>query len=249
MSEPEARGRDLIGVALAWPLAEHLHQSNAFGRGKLALLGYLNKKDRFARFVAHPFEPDKISAWVVGRNSHSESYAATFKVMSDHLIPSDVLDAIAHNHQPQFTLRNIGRAERDDVDPHAPMPLIRVAGRRGESNALLTEVRTARKPSVVPIELWSVRFVGAVRDSFRRLLLEDPWEWRFGAEVRANYPGPSYQYVVDGTHPGDLPDAWWGPETIPTPEVWTPAPSGEQRVERALSLHDVIRRAEHGEEE
>jgi hypothetical protein len=244
----EARGRDLLGVEFAWPLAHRADARARFSRDKLGLLGYLGRKDRFVFFDAYPFEPDTLSAWVVERNSHTETYAASFRVMSDHALPSEVLDAVAHNHQPQFTLRNIGRVERDDVDPDAPMPLERSSGHRTEAAELAAAARSAEIPKVEPVELWSVRFVGTVRDSFRRLLLEDPWEWRFGAEVKANYAGPSYQYVVEGTHPDDLPDAWWGPEPIPVPEEWVQPPAGTERGERALSLHDVIRRAERGEE-
>jgi hypothetical protein len=237
----EATARQLLGVVQAWPLAADVRGRQAFSRGMIPLLTRLRQKERFAFFYPHDFQPDRISEWVVKRNAHTESYAASFKVASDHSLPADVLDAVQHNHQPQFILRNIGRAERGDVDPTAPLPFDRISTDRNSAHDEVAAVRNARMPKVKEIEIWSLRMVNAVRSSFRRILIEDPWEWRYGAEVRANYPGPSYQYVVEGTHPDDLPDAWWGPEMIPIPTVWVKPPAGTEHEERAVSVHDVIR--------
>ena len=237
----EARAWQLLDAPLAWPMAASVHGRSAFSRSMLPMVRSLQRKERFAFFDAHDFQPDRLSAWVVGRNTHTESYAATFKVASDHSLPADVLDAVQHNHQPQFILRNIGRAERGDVDPTAPLPYTLVSTDRNAAHDQVASVRNARLPEVAPIEIWSLRMVNAVRSSFRRLLIEDPWEWRYGAEVRANYPGPSYQYVVEGTHPDDMPDAWWGPALIPIPEVWIKPPPGSEHEEHAVSVHDVIR--------
>lgn len=240
-SRTEATGRQLLDAPLAWPMAQRVVARHAFSRAKLPLVARLQRKERFAFFWPHDFQPDRISEWVVQRTTHNESYAATFKVASDHSLPADVLDAVQHNHQPQFILRNIGRAERGDVDPTAPLPFDRISTDRNAAHDEVAAVRQARLPEVKPIEIWSLRMVNAVRSSFRRLLIEDPWEWRYGAEVRANYPGPSYQYVVEGTHPDDMPDAWWGPEMIPIPTVWVKPPAGTENEERAVSVHDVIR--------
>jgi len=237
----EATGRQLLDAPLAWPMAQRVVVRHAFSRAKLPLVARLRRKERFAFFWPHDFQPDRISAWVVQRTTHNESYAATFKVASNHSLPADVLDAVQHNHQPQFSLRNIGRAERGDVDPSAPLPFDRISTDRNAAHDEVAAVRQARLPEVQPIEIWSLRMVNAVRSSFRRLLIEDPWEWRYGAEVRANYPGPSYQYVVEGTHPDDMPDAWWGPEMIPIPTVWVKPPAGTENEERAVSVHDVVR--------
>lgn len=209
-----------------------------------SLLPSLGRKSAFAVFQAHPFEPDKISAWVVERNSFEETFAAEFRVKNDLDLPGDVLDAVQHNHTPQFTLRNIGRVERNDVDPTDPLPLQREIADRNEAGRILDDARFPRAPEVQPVEIWSLRMMETVRTSFRRLLLEDPWEWRFGAEVKANYNGPAYNYVVEGTHPDDLPEAWWGPELIPVPETWAQPPVGASGTEHAMTLQDVIRRAE-----
>ncbi len=247
MSEPsahredEARGRDLLAVAEAWPLGRRLASSSALSRQVLPLLTWLLRKERFAFFVAHDFQPDRLSAWVVARNEHRETYAATFKVKSDHDLPGDVLDAVKHNHTPQFNLRNIGRLERSDVNPAAPLPFVFADSERRAAREAIDEVRASSIPKVEPIEVWSLRMVTTVRRSLRRLLIEDPWEHRYGAEVRANFAGRAHDFVVEGTHPDDLPDAWWGPAPIPVPTTWAAPPPGAEREERATSLHDVIR--------
>ncbi|MEY3012221.1 MAG: hypothetical protein RIT45_956 [Pseudomonadota bacterium] len=223
----QPKGRELLKDPDAW-----------------ALSPYLARKDRFAVFIAHDFQPDRLSAWVVERNAFEETFSASFRVKNDLDLPGDVLDAVKHNHTPQFTLRNIGRVERNDVDPTDPLPLQRTTRTHSDADQLVTEARNPRAPKVEPVEIWSERMMATVRTSFRRLLMEDPWEWRFGAEVKANFGGPLYNFIVEGTHPDDLPEAWWGPDLIPVPETWAQPPQGSAGTERALTLHDVIRRAE-----
>ncbi len=240
-AEAEATGLQLLAVPEAWPLDRRLAASSALSRQLLPLLTKLLGKERFAFFVPYDFQPDRLSAWVVARNEHRETYAATFKVKSDQDLPGEVLDAVKHNHTPQFNLRNIGRLERNDVNPSAPLPFVFSDSERRAAREAIDEVRESNIPKVEPIEVWSVRMVTTVRRSLRRLLVEDPWEHRYGAEVRANFAGRAHDFVVDGTHPDDLPDAWWGPAPIPVPTVWAAPPAGSEREERATSLHDVIR--------
>lgn len=239
--EGEARGRDLLAVAIAWPLGGHIRRWERWAQRRFHFVDRLDRKSRAACFVPHDFRPDRISAWVVERNKMDASYAATFRVKNDLDLPGDVLDAVKHNHQPQFTLRNIGRAERNDVDPKAPLPLQIVASQQLDAMEEVSAARATRLPKVEPIEIWTSRMVVTLRLSMRRLLMEDPWDQRYGAEIRANFGGRAHEYVVEGTHPDDAPGAWWGPAPIPVPVVWAQPPAGGRGEEHALSLHDVIR--------
>ena len=184
-----------------------------------ALLPWLERKERVAICDPNPPQADKLSEWVASRATFENTYSAEFKVKSDHDIPSKVLDAVQHNHMPQFTLRNIGRAERS-VDLDDPLPFERIAGIGHHDDGLFEEVRAARLPEVEMAQVWSVAYSTRVRAQFRRLLLEDPWELKYGAEVKANHAGPLHKFVVEGTHPDDLPEADWGPQTLQPPDDW-----------------------------
>ena len=246
MERDEAIGSELIGIEMAWPLARHIHQQQEFSTSRGALHDRLARKDRFALIEEHDFRTDRLSEAVEARSRFEETYAADIKVMSDHRIPSEVLDA-HRNATPQFTLRNIGRMEMH-IDTDDPLPMERREGITGRTAHLLEEVRQARVPEVQFAQVWSADFVGRVRDSFRRIFLEDPWTLRFGAEVRANHDGPMYTYIVDGTHPDDLADSPWGPETIDVPAKWVEPPSGTKREDRALTMQDIAGMVERSNE-
>ncbi len=240
----EARGADLLqgpGAAFAWPMGRGLARRRALSEGMLPLDTELEARRAFAVFQPHDFQVDRLSELIDAHTEERQTYAAEFRVMSDHGIPGDVLEAVQHNHYPQFNLRNIGRVEKTDIDPDDPLPMERMAGVSGSAaDDLFEEVRTAELPRAQMVEVWSQRFVHTVRASFRRLLLEDPWEHRFGAEAKANYDGPVYQYVIEGTHPDDLPEAWWGPETIRGPQKRV-VPRGREGEDKATNIYDIIR--------
>lgn len=233
----EAIGIELIGIDMAWPLASHIRDRQRFSTLRGALQDQLARKNRFTIFEAHDFRTDRLSAMVEARAAFEETYAAEIKVMSDHSIPSAVLDA-HRNCTPQFTLRNIGRMELH-VDTDDPLPMERRPGISGNTEELMQQVRDAGIPEVVFAQVWSAAFVGHVGDSFRRLLYEDPWPMRFGAEVLADHDGPMYSYIVEGTHPDDLPDAPWGPETIPVPTQFAEAPPGTRREDGAVTMQHI----------
>lgn len=238
MQRDEAIGKELLGIEFAWPMGQRLRARQRFSTERLHLLDKLDRKDSFCVFQAHPFVFDRLSDLVEKRTSFEETYAVELKVMSDHRIPPDVLEAYK-NPMPQFILRNIGRAERY-VDPDAPLPVERKEGVKGNADDLFEQVRSAEIPAVRMAEIWSVAFNTEVRQSFRRLLMEDPWELRFGAEVRINHAGPQHEYIVAGTHPDDLKGANWGPELIAVPETWAEPPRGTAREDRATTMQDVI---------
>lgn len=246
MERDEAIGSELIGIEMAWPLARHIHHRQQFSTRRGTLHDRLARKDRFALIEAHDFRTDRLSESVEARSRFEETYSADIKVMSDHRIPSEVLDA-HRNATPQFILRNVGRMEMH-IDPDDPLPMARREGITGRTAHLLEEVRDARVPEVQFAQVWSADFVGRVRDSFRRILLEDPWTLRFGAEVRANHDGPMYTYIVEGTHPDDLADAPWGPETIDVPAQWVEPPQGGKREDRALTMQDIAGMVERSNE-
>ena len=109
-----------------------------------------------------------------------------------------------------------------------------------QTQALLDEVRNARLPKLQMAQIWSVEFNTQVRSSLRRLLLEDPWGSRFGAEVRIDHAGPMYKYIVDGTHPDDMPTEQWGPDTfVPQLDGLVPMPVPMQ-VGDALMMHQHL---------
>jgi hypothetical protein len=224
----EARARDLLHQPLAWPLARAIHRQQRFSRAHLPLDTQKRRIDKFYVFVAHDFQPDRLTAWLETHSSFKETYARGFRVKTDNEIPGDVLEAIQHEHMPQFNLRNIGRAERS-VDLDDPLPLQRQKGIGGQLGQELDEVREAHVPKPQMAEVWSVRLMGRVRGSLQRILLEDPWELRLGPDATSGQEGPGYRFVVEGTHPHDLPDAWWGPEPVPLPENRVAAPQGEEQ--------------------
>ena len=244
MERSEAIASELLGVEPAWPLRRRLDAKHGFSTERLPLFDRLMRKERFALFQAYSFEVDRLSGLVDSHIEHTVTYAAEFRVKHDSEIPSAVLEA-QKNPMPQFTLRNIGRMEKY-VDTEEPLPLQRTAGVSGRTEALLDEVRNARLPKVEMAQVWSVSFNTQVRDSLRRLLLEDPWENRFGAEVRIDHAGPMFKYIVDGTHPDDMPTEQWGPETIPVPERWVEPTPGVQREERAMTMRDMVERLKSG---
>ncbi|MCO4761256.1 MAG: hypothetical protein KC502_07115 [Myxococcales bacterium] len=247
----EARGRDLLrgfAAQMAWPLAKDIRGRQAFSRGILPLDSQLERRRSFAVFKAHEFKFDKLSEIVEARTQEQQTYAATFRYMSDHGIPGDVLEAIEHNHYPQFNLRNIGRVEKTDVDPEDRLRMDRKQGVSARAaDDLFEEVRSAEMPEVQFAEVWSERLMKTVRGSFRRLMMEDPWEHRFGAEAKANYDGPVYQFVVEGTHPEDMPGAWFGPEPIRGPAKRI-VPRGQEGADRATNIYDIIKIVSAGSE-
>lgn len=235
----EATGRDLLEVEPAWPMARRLASRQGFSTGRLGLYDRLARKDLFCVFVAHGFQSDRLSDVIEERTRFDETYAATVRVMTDHQLPSDVLEAIQHDHMPQFNLRNIGRAERN-VELDDPLPLER---RSALSRTGFDEVEEARRARIEPprlAEIWTVAYVDRMRRSLRRLLIEDPWEAKYGVEVFADFAGQPWRFIVEGTHPDDQEGNSWGPETIPEPESWQSAPSGTRTMERPALLQDMI---------
>ncbi len=247
----EARAKDLLrgpAANVAWPLNLTIRRRQAFSRGILPLDRELERRRSFVVFEAHDFQFDKLTDLVEARTKAQQTYAATFRAGSDHAIPGDILEAIEHNHYPQFNLRNIGRVEKTDVDPEDRLPMQRQEGVSARAaDGLFEEVRSAKMPELQYADVWSQRMMGTVRDSFRRLLLEDPWEHRFGAEAKANHDGPVYQYVIEGTHPQDMPNSWWGPEPIRGPQNRI-VPRGQEGADRATNIYDMIRVVSAGSE-
>ncbi len=232
----EARGRDLLRQSSAWPLARSIRSKQLFSRERLPLDTARRRVDRFCVFTAHEFQTDRLTTWLATHSTFKETYARGFRVRSDQEIPSDVLEAIAHEHMPQFSLRNIGRAERS-VELSDPLPLERQRGIGGHLGVELDEVRAARAPKPQMAEVWSVRLMGRVRGSLLRLLVEDPWELRLGPEATSGHDGRSHEFMAEGTHPHDLPDAWWGPEPMPMPRTRVGQQPGENAGD---SVDDVL---------
>jgi hypothetical protein len=244
--EEEARAFQLLRVPFAWPLLKRVRKRQRFSTARHPVLDRnLRFERRFVYFQAHDFQPDKLSEAVVARNQFKETYARGMKQGGDSTVPGDVMDAIETNQMPQFSLRNIGRMELD-VDLNDPLPFERTAGVGGEPGAELAEVRTARVPKPEMAQVWSVEFVRRVRASFRRILLEDPWDLRFGHEVWSAADGRKHDFVIEGTHPDDMPGSAWGPALIPVPEEWAEGPPGSVPFERAFTLHDARRVVEAG---
>ena len=92
----------------------------------------------------------------------------------------------------------------------------------------------ALKPAMA--EVWSVRLMGRVRGSLQRILLEDPWELRLGPDATSGQDGPGYQFIAQGTHPHDLPDAWWGPQPVAMAENRIAAPPGEEETADVMAM-------------
>lgn len=235
----EATGRDLLNQPLAWPLARRLRVRQRFSTARLPLVDHSLRIDHFAYFEAHDFQPDKLSEGVAKRNEFEQTYARPMRPKTDNELPGDVLEAIQYNHMPQFNLRNIGRAERS-AEPDDPLPFARAKGLGGDFGVELDQVREAEVPKVQWAQVWSVAFVRRVRNSLRRLVVEDPWEHRFGAEATSVHSGLRHSFVVEGTHPDDMPGSWWGPEPLPAPERWLSPPPGEEPMERPMSMSDTL---------
>jgi hypothetical protein len=215
----ELTGKELRGTLEAWQL-----------------LPWLQRKENVAVCDPTPPETDKLSAILEQRSSFNSTYAATFRVKGDQDIPSKVLEAVQHEHMPQFTLRNIGRAEKH-VDLEDPLPFERKTGIGHSDYGLLNEVRTARLPKPEMAQVWSVDYSQRVRAQFRRLLLEDPWELKYGAEVKANHSGPMHSFIIEGTHPDDALGADWGPETSQPPDDWQGRSIDSD--ENVATFHDI----------
>ncbi|MSP91605.1 MAG: hypothetical protein EXR79_07355 [Myxococcales bacterium] len=231
-------------IMFAWPLAGRVTRRQRFSTARHCVLDR-NIKLATGIFVfrPHEFKPDRLSESVVKRSQFQETYARGFKEGTDSMVPASVMDAIHDNQMPQFTLRNIGRMEMD-VDLTEPLPLQRVRGLGGEPGQELREVRTARIPKPELAQVWTVDFVRRMRASFRRILIEDPWEVRFGVEAWSTHAGPKHDYVVEGVHPDDAPGSQWGPTLTPVPEEWVPAPLGAPKMELPFTVQDARRMVE-----
>jgi len=236
----EAKAADLLRVAMAWPLARRLRLRQRFSTARLRLVDRSQRLDGFAVFVAHDFAIDRMSEGVTARSKFEHSFARPVRPKTDHELPSEVADAVAHDTMPQFTLRNIGRAERN-VDLEDPLPFARTPGLHAGVSGALDEVRTAAVPKPQWAEIWSVAFVKRTRASLRRLLLEDPWELRYGPEATSVHDGIGRTFVVEGTHPDDLPGAQWGPQTIPMPARWMGPPPGEEPMPQPRDIAEEMR--------
>ncbi|MFZ4576994.1 MAG: hypothetical protein ACOYOB_01260 [Myxococcota bacterium] len=235
----EACGRDLLQVPMAWPLSGRIVGRQRFSTRRLPLHDQLSRIDAFAVFVPHDFRADRLSETVQGRSKFEETYARPIRPKTDNELPGDVLEAIQHEHMPQYTLRNIGRYEMA-VDLDDPLPFRREAGLGGSFGVELDEVRNAHIPEPQLAEIWSVAYVRRLRESTRRLVLEDPWEYRFGQEATSVFDGPRQKFIVDGTHPDDLPGADWAPTPIPMPAQWLSPPPGEAPMERPTNLVEEV---------
>ena len=236
----EARAKDLLLQPLAWPLGKRLHSRQRLARALLPLDRRQRRIDTFCIVRQHAFVPDRLTPWLLGHAQFKETYARGFRVKSDQELPSGVLEAVQHEHMPQFNLRNIGRAERD-VELDDPLPLQRERGLGGNLGAELREVREARAPRPQLAEIWSVALVKRVRASFRRILLEDPWELRLGPEATSGHDGRAHGFIAEGTHPDDLASAWWGPEPVPMPEVRAGPPDDPSDTSLPVDLAATMR--------
>ncbi len=236
----EATAGDLLRVAMAWPLARRLRDKQRFSTERLGLVDRSLRLDRFAVFAAHDFVIDRMSERVTARTKFEQTFARPIRPKTDHELPSEVADAVAHDTMPQFTLRNIGRAERN-VDLDDPLPFKRKPGLHAGLSGALDEVRAAKVPKPEMAQIWSVEFVKRTRASFRRLLIEDPWELRYGPEATSVHDGIGRTYIVEGTHPDDMPGAQWGPQTIPMPPRWIGPPPGEAPMPQPRDIAEEMR--------
>lgn len=242
MSEPrEAIGAELLLAPMAWPLARRIRKRQRFSTARLALVDRSLRIDHFAFFAPHDFQVDRLSASVVKRVEFEQTYSRPIRAKTDHELPQEIIEAVTHNHMPQMTLRNIGRYEKF-VDLEDPLPLQRVKGLGSDLGAELQEVREAHVPRPKMAQVWSLDFMKRVRDSLRRIVVEDPWEHRYGAEAASMHTGPRQTFVVEGTHPDDMPGQPWGPDLIPQPAEWLATPYGETPMERPPSLQDELNR-------
>jgi hypothetical protein len=136
----EATGRDLLHVPMAWAMARRIGRRQRFSTARLPLLDHSLRIDSFAFFVAHDFQVDRLSDWVVKRSTFDNTYAKTIRPKTDHELPSETLESVQHNQMPQFTLRNIGRFEMS-VDLGDRLPFLKVRGLGGQLGVELDEVR------------------------------------------------------------------------------------------------------------
>lgn len=237
----EEIGVELLLDPRAWPMAGQVWARQKFSRQHLPLLNHSLKIEHFAVFEPHAFQPDRISDWVVKRNAFDQTFARPIRVKKDSEIPSSVIEAVEHEQMPQFTLRNIGRYEMA-IDLADPLPWQRVAGLGGESGDELRQLRLEKLPKVEPIQIWTVDYTKRMRNSLRRILIEDPWEMRIGPEATSTHDGLGRKFIVEGTHPDDLPGADWAPKLIPIPKEWVGPPPGEKAMAEKISMAEEIRR-------
>lgn len=237
----EAIGAELLLTPLAWPLSKRVRVRQRFSTQRLPMHERSLKIDHFAFFEPHDFQPDRLSEFVTARSQFQATYARPIRPRTDNELPSEVIEAVEHNHMPQMTLRNIGRFEKT-IDLEEPLPLERVKGLGGDLGVELEEVRAAHVPKPQMAQVWSLAFMTRVRNSLRRIVVEDPWEFRFGQEATAAHTGLKNTFVPEGTHPDDMPGMKWGPDVIPQPQEWLDAPYGEPPMERPPSLHEELKR-------
>lgn len=242
----EARAIDLLHQPLAWPLARRLDRRNRRVQKRFLMFDYLYRKDTFAVMVAHDFQPDRLSGWVTERNNFEQTYARPIREARDSELNDKTADAIAHDTMPQFNLRNIGRYEMA-IDLNDPMPWQRQAGIGGEiDNDDLAEARRAQVPPVEPLQIWTVDYVSRLRAQLRRLVVEDPWDLKYGPEATSVHNGLGRNFVVEGTHPDDMPGADFAPKLIARPKEWQATPKGEDAQERPYDIAADAQRLDEG---
>ncbi len=241
----EARAHHLLAQPLAWPMAKRLAQRQGRYRKRFALFDYLYRKDHFATFAAHDFKPDRISAWVVERSQFQETYARPRREMRDSELDDKTSEALQNDVMPQFNLRNIGRYEMH-VDVEGGLQWEKRKGLGGEiENADLERARRPQLPAIEPVQIWTSDYVTRLRNQLRRLLIEDPWEMKYGPDATSTHNGNVRNFIVDGTHPDDQPGADFSPKLIPRPKEWVATPKGEEGSEaRPYDIvHDAMRYA------
>ncbi len=233
-SVEEARALDLLQQPLAWPLIKRRRVGERMA-DRFALFDYLYRKDQFFVLVAHDFQPDRLSGWVTERNAFQNTYARPIREARDSELDDKTADAIKTDVMPQFNLRNIGRYEKA-VDTEARLPFELTRGIGGETGRELDEVRKARLEPPAPVQIWSVDYTRRLRAQLRRLVLEDPWEMKYGPEATSVHSGLGRTYVVDGTHPDDVPGADFAPTLIARPRQWLQPPKGTPLEERPFDI-------------
>jgi len=225
----------------AWPLADRL-----IGRARHwwrlhPMIPWLLRKETFDAYRPLEVEPDHISAWVVQRNAFEETYARPVRAMKPDEYPSDLEDRITSDLMPQFTLRNLDRAEKD-VYLEDPLELRRIKGIGGEIHSALSESRDAKLAKVSFQSVWTLDLVTRLRETFRRILQEEPWELRFGREIRDTLQRPLWRYFPEGVHADDMPGVVLGPVPVPPPAEWVAAPYGEPEYERPVLPGETVER-------
>lgn len=226
----EAKARDLLAQPLAWPLRRRLERHAGYVARRFVLHDRLRRKERGV-FQVHAFAPDRLSAWVEQRSAFEQTYARPVREARDSELDDRTADAIQNDRVPQFTLRNIGRYEWP-TDPDEPLPWQPLPTVGGDPGQPLREVRNARLPRPEPVQVWSAAFMARSRAQLRRLVLEDPWEAKYGPEATSVHDGLGRTFVVEGTHPDDLPGVEFGPALIARPAVWQGPADGEPPMER-----------------